>query len=212
MKDLRVYRGGAHPSEEDDERLAHDPGIRLIADRVRALMEALELDLADPNLADTPLRVANAYRELFAGLRAGSEPTLRTFPNTEGYSQIVALVDIPFASLCAHHLLPFFGSAHVAYLPKDRIVGLSKLARAVELYARRPQVQERMTQQIIELLRRRLRPQGAMVVLQARHMCMEMRGVRKPGVMTTTSAIDGVFEDERVRQEFLSLIPHPGEG
>ena len=212
MRELRVFRGTSFlPDAGDDERATRDPKTLLVAGRFRAVMEALGLDLTDPNLADTPLRVARAYRELFSGLRAGAEPTMRTFPNAEGYSQIVALIDIPFASLCAHHFLPFFGVAHVAYLPKDRIVGLSKLARAVELYARRPQIQERMTEQVIGLLRRRLRPQGAMVVLQARHMCLEMRGVRKPGVVTTTSAIDGVFEDDRVRQEFLALLPRPRE-
>jgi GTP cyclohydrolase I len=155
----------------------------------------------------TEFRVARAYRELFAGLYAGAEPTLRTFPNTEGYSEIVSVVGIPFYSLCAHHLLPFFGTAHVAYLPKERILGLSKLARVVEFYARRPQLQERMTEQIIAFLDKRLRPAGAMVVLQARHLCMEMRGVRKPGLTTTTSALRGAFEEEGIRQEFLALLP-----
>jgi GTP cyclohydrolase I len=211
VKDIRVYHGQAfYPEAGDDEgdAAARDPKVRLIAERFRAVMEALDLDLSDPNLADTPLRVAKAYRELFAGLRQGDDLPLRTFPNADGYSQMVALVDVPFASLCAHHFLPFFGSAHLAYLPQDRIVGLSKLARAVDHYAHRPQIQERMTEQVMSLLKRRLRPQGAMVVLQARHLCMEMRGVRKPGAVTTTSAIHGVFEDERVRAEFLGLLPH----
>ncbi len=118
----------------------------------------------------------------------------------------VGVVDVPFFSLCAHHFLPFFGSAHVAYIPGDRIVGLSKLARLVDFYARRPQVQERMTEQIVACLNKRLAPKGAMVVLRARHFCMEMRGVSKPGVITTTSALSGAFEEERVRQEFLSLL------
>jgi GTP cyclohydrolase I len=188
------------PEEEGGQR------TQRVARAFRDVMEALGLDTDDPNLADTPLRVARAYRELFAGLEEGAEPELRTFPNEEGYSQVVAVAGIPFHSLCAHHFLPFFGTAHVAYVPGQRIVGLSKLARVVEFYARRPQVQERLTEQIIGLLDRRLQPQGAMVVVQARHFCMEMRGIRKAGAMTTTSAIRGVFEQERTRQEFLSLL------
>lgn len=192
-------------ADEEQERL-DDPKIREVAARFRAAFEALGLDLEDPNLVGTDLRVARAYRELFAGLYAGAAPDLRTFPNTEGYSEMVAITGIPFHSLCAHHLLPFFGTAHVAYLPKDRIVGLSKLARIVDFFARRPQVQEKMTEQIIELLNERLRPAGAMVVLEARHFCMEMRGVAKAGLVTTTSAIRGAFEEERTRQEFLGLL------
>ena len=122
------------------------------------------------------------------------------------------MLDIPFYSLCAHHFLPFFGAAHLAYIPRERIVGLSKLARAVEHYARRPQIQERMTEQIVGLLRDRLAPVGAMVVVQARHLCMEMRGVGKTGVLTTTSAIFGAFDDDKVRQEFLSLLPRQSSG
>ncbi len=184
---------------------------QLVATKFRELMEALGLDLTDPNLADTPARVARAYGDLFSGLDSGAEPDLRTFPNTERYSQIVSVTDIPFHSVCAHHFLPFFGTAHVAYLPGDQVVGLSKLARAVDFYARRPQIQERMTEQIINLLDSRLRPQGAMVVLQARHFCMEMRGVRKPGATTTTSALRGAFQDERTRQEFLDLLRRRGD-
>jgi GTP cyclohydrolase I len=120
---------------------------------------------------------------------------------------MVTVLDIPFYSICAHHFLPFFGSAHVGYIPADRIIGLSKIARVVEHYARRPQLQERMTEQILRLLRDRLAPLGVMVVLQGRHLCMEMRGVSKPGVVTTTSAISGAFEEDKVRQEFLQLLP-----
>jgi len=189
-----------------------DPRIPRVAQAFRQVMEALELDLGDPNLADTPQRVARAYTELFAGLRQGAEPELRTFPNEEHYSQMVAVTGIPFYSLCAHHFLPFFGRAHVAYLPGERILGLSKLARVVELMARRPQVQERLTEQVIELLDRRLSPAGVMVVVQARHFCMEMRGVAKTGALTTTSALRGAFEEERTRQEFLALVFGGGPG
>ena len=192
-------------THEDCERPL-DHRTALVADRFQGVMEALGLDLADPNLADTPLRVARAYRELLAGLEPGAEPELRSFPNTEGYSRIVAVTDIPFHSLCAHHFLPFFGTAHVAYLPQDRVVGLSKLARVVEYYARRPQIQERLTEQVIDLLDARLHPKGAMVVVQARHLCMEMRGIGKPGATTTTSALRGAFADQRTRQEFLDLV------
>jgi len=198
--ELRVYPGG-----EPDEERRPTPKQRRVAERVRALMDELGLDLGDPDLSETPLRVARAYDEMLAG--RGGEPRMRTFPNTEGYSEMVALIDIPFYSICAHHLLPFFGAAHVAYLPGDRIVGLSKLARVVEAYARRPQTQERMTEQIIGAIVRQLRPKGAMVILQARHLCMEMRGANKPGVITTTSAINGAFVEDRVRQELLALLP-----
>ena len=206
-----ISRGGVAEDVDPDEleNEPPEPGSRVarVAGAFRGVLESLDLDLEDPNLTTTHLRVARAYEELFAGLREGAEPTWKTFPNTEGYSQMVSVVDVPFFSLCAHHFLPFFGSAHVAYIPGDRIVGLSKLARLVEFYARRPQIQERMTEQIVTCLNKRLEPKGSMVVLQARHFCMEMRGVSKPGVLTTTSALSGTFEEDRVRQEFLSLLP-----
>ncbi len=195
----------------DDREAIRDPSIRRVAARFREFLEALGLDMNDPNLSGTEWRVARAFRELFAGFYAGAEPALRTFPNTEGYSEIVAVTDIPFHSLCAHHFLPFSGTAHLAYVPQERLVGLSKLARVVDFYARRPQLQERMTEQIAEAIERQLHPAGAMVVIQARHFCMEMRGVAKAGVTTTTSAIRGVFEDEGSRQKFLALLPvRPG--
>ncbi len=211
MRSFGVARGGVvHDTDPDElENAPAEPGTRVerVATAFRGVLEALDLDLSDPNLTTTDVRVARAYEELFAGLREGGEPTWKSFPNTEGYSQMVSVLDVPFFSLCAHHFLPFFGSAHVAYIPGDQIVGLSKLARLVDFYARRPQIQERMTEQIVACLNKRLAPKGAMVVLQARHFCMEMRGVSKPGVLTTTSALSGMFEEDRVRQEFLSLLP-----
>lgn len=190
-----------------------DPRVLRVALKFGEVLDALGLDRSDPNLRGTEFRVARAYRELFAGLRAGDEPELRTFPNTERYREMVAVTDIPFYSMCSHHFLPFFGAAHVAYLPGAKIVGLSKLARVVDFYARRPQVQERLTEQIIGLLEDRLAPAGAMVVLRARHLCMEMRGVNKRGLTTTTSAIRGAFEDGRLRHEFLAMLPAtPGAG
>jgi GTP cyclohydrolase I len=191
---------------DEEERRPADRKTREVARAFRALLEVLELDLSDPNLAGTDVRVARMYRELFAGLET-EEPRLRTFPNREKYSEMVTVLDIPFYSICAHHFLPFFGSAHVGYIPANRIVGLSKIARVVDHYARRPQLQERMTEQILGLLRDRLAPLGLMVVLEGRHLCMEMRGVSKPGVVTTTSAISGTFEEDKVRQEFLQLLP-----
>lgn len=190
----------------DEPEGTNDASARRAANKFREFMEALGLDMKDPNLSGTEWRVARAFREMFAGYYAGAEPTLRTFPNAEGYTETIAVTDIPFHSLCAHHFLPFYGTAHLAYVPKEQLVGLSKLARVVDFYARRPQLQERMTEQIAELIDKRLHPAGTMVVIQARHLCMEMRGVGKPGLTTTTSAIRGVFEDERSRQEFLALL------
>jgi GTP cyclohydrolase I len=186
-----------------------DASARRVAAKFREFMEALGLDLGDPNLAGTEWRVARAFRELFAGHYAGTEPRLHTFSNAEGYAEIVSLTDIPFHSICAHHFLPFFGTAHLAYVPMGRLVGLSKLARVVDFYARRPQLQERMTEQIAALIEKRLQPAGVMVVVQARHLCMEMRGVGKPRLTTTTSAIRGVFEVQGWRQKLYALLPPP---
>jgi GTP cyclohydrolase I len=193
-----------HATEERDT-IADAHELRVAA-KFREFMEALGLDMNDPNLSGTDRRVARSFRELFAGHYAGAEPALRTFPNADGYAQAVTLAGIPFHSLCAHHFLPFFGTAHLSYVPTARLVGLSKLARVVEFYARRPQLQERMTEQIAELIETRLHPAGVLVVIQARHLCMEMRGLKKAGLTTTTSAVRGVFEDERWRQKSLAPL------
>ena len=190
----------------DQQERVGDAITQRAAARFREFLETLGLDMKDPNLAGTEWRVARMFRELFAGHYAGHEPTLRTFPNTEGYAEAVAVTDIPFHSLCAHHFLPFYGTAHVAYVPKARLLGLSKLARVVDFYARRPQLQERMTEQIAELIEKRLRPAGTMVVIQARHLCMEMRGVGKAGSTTTTSASRGVFHEGSSRHPFPALL------
>ncbi|HEX9736515.1 MAG TPA: GTP cyclohydrolase I FolE [Thermoanaerobaculia bacterium] len=170
------------------------------------MLEALGLDLADPNLRETDVRVAKLYAEMFHGLREGNEPRITTFPNDEGYTGMVAEVQIPFYSMCAHHLVPFYGHAHIAYVPTERIVGLSKLPRILEFYAKRPQLQERLTEQVVTFLEEKLEPQGAMVVIQARHLCVEMRGVKKPGAVTVTSAIRGIFHERPIREEFLDLL------
>jgi GTP cyclohydrolase I len=169
---------------------------------VRDLLLALGHDPITEHLQETPARVARAFRELLTP--AHFDPTC--FPNDEGYDELVMVRDIPFHSLCEHHLLPFVGRAHVAYLPKDHILGLSKLARVVELFSRNLQVQERMTQQIANWLEEQLAPRGVGVVLEAEHMCMRLRGVRTAGTMTVTSALRGsIRDDPRTRTEFLGL-------
>jgi GTP cyclohydrolase I len=171
---------------------------RAVAD----LLRALGTDLDEEGVRDTPRRVAQAYAELLTP-RAFQ---LTTFPNEEGYDDLVMARSIPFHSLCQHHLLPFVGVAHVGYLPGERILGLSKLARVVELFARGLQVQERLTVQITDWLDSNVRPRGVGVVLEAEHLCMALRGVRSLGTRTVTSAVRGVLRDDpRSRQEFLSL-------
>jgi GTP cyclohydrolase I len=166
------------------------------------LLDALGVDLADESLRDTPRRMAAMYAELLTP--APVSPT--TFPNDGGYDELVVATGIPFHSLCEHHLLPFVGVAHVGYLPGERIIGLSKLARVVELFARDLQVQERLTTLIAGWLDEHLRPKGVGVVLEAEHLCMSLRGVQKPGARTITSALHGLVRDDaRTRQEFLSL-------
>ena len=165
-------------------------------------LTALGIELDSEELRDTPGRMARAYAELF------DSPPLRltTFPNDEGYDELVLARDIPFRTICAHHLLPFSGVAHVGYLPGDRVLGLSKLARLVEYYAARPQTQERLTKQVADHLASQLRPRGAGVVLQAEHSCMTVRGVRAIGSTTITSALSGTLRaDARSRAEFLAL-------
>ena len=180
--------------------------IDRLAGHVRSLLEELELDLEDPNLHDTHERVAKMYLEMFHGLQEGARPKVTTFPNDEHYQTMVMERDIPFYSMCSHHLVPFYGHAHIAYVPRDRIVGLSKLPRILEFYAKRPQLQERLTEQVVCFLEEELDPQGAMVVIQARHLCVEMRGVKKPGAQTVTSAIRGIFHKRPIREEFLDLL------
>ncbi|MEM7483168.1 MAG: GTP cyclohydrolase I FolE [Acidobacteriota bacterium] len=183
-----------------------DPRQEGIQRHVRGILTELGLDLSDPNLRETDRRVAKMYLEMFQGLDEGAEPKVTTFPNEEGYSHMVMERDIPFYSMCAHHLVPFYGHAHIAYIPEDRIIGLSKFSRILEFYAKRPQLQERLTEQVVNYLDETLSPKGAMVVIEARHLCVEMRGVKKPGCLTTTSALRGCFHDRPVREEFLDLL------
>jgi len=192
-------------TELDD---AQQRKLTAISHHVRGILTALGLDLKDPNLAETDLRVAKMYLEMFHGLSEGAEPKVTIFPNEEGYSHMVMEKKIPFYSMCAHHLVPFYGHAHIAYIPRDNILGLSKFARILEFYAKRPQLQERLTEQVVTCLEEKLRPLGAMVVIEARHLCVEMRGVRKPGAVTVTSALRGIFHQKQVREEFLDLLRH----
>jgi GTP cyclohydrolase I len=188
--------------------LATGPSVVDRAAAARAagqLLVALGADITSESLRDTPRRVADAYAELLT-----PEPfEATTFPNDEGYDELVVACDIPFHSLCEHHLLPFVGVAHVGYLPGERIIGLSKLARVVEYFARGLQVQERLTTQAADWLDRELAPKGVGVVLEAEHLCMGLRGARKPGARTVTSALHGLVRDDaRTRQEFLALTQH----
>jgi len=177
---------------------------------MRAIIEALGLGPSDPNLKDTAERVAKMYLEMFHGLSEGAEPRVTVFPNDERYTAMVMEKHVPFYSMCAHHFVPFYGHAHVAYIPNDRIVGLSKIPRIIEFYARRPQLQERLTEQVAAFMAEKLAPQGVMVVVEARHLCVEMRGVKKPGALTVTSAIRGIFFNRPVREEFLDLLNRRG--
>jgi GTP cyclohydrolase IA len=175
---------------------------------VREILIAVGEDPDRDGLADTPARVARMYAEQFAGLRQQPEDVLTTVFDSE-HDEVVLVRDIEIYSMCEHHLVPFFGKAHIGYIPsvKGEITGLSKLARLADVYARRPQVQERMTTEIADALMRILEPRGVLVVLECEHLCMSMRGVRKPGATTVTSAVRGIFrKDARARAEAMSLI------
>jgi GTP cyclohydrolase I len=175
---------------------------------VRELLLAVGEDPDRPGLADTPARVARAYREMFAGLYTEPDAVLNTTFD-EGHQELVLVRDIPMYSTCEHHLVSFHGVAHVGYIPgtHGRVTGLSKLARLVDLYAKRPQVQERLTSQVADAIMRKLDPRGAIVVIEAEHLCMAMRGIRKPGASTTTSAVRGLLQTSASsRAEALDLI------
>ena len=183
---------------EGREDIDIDAAERAVAD----LLLALRRDPHDPHMRDTPRRVAAAYTELLTPRSFN----LTTFPNDEGYDELVVARDIPFHSLCQHHLLPFSGVAHVGYLPDARILGLSKLARVVELFARDLQVQERLTKQVADWLQHQLAPKGIGVVIEAEHLCMSLRGVQASGSRTVTSAVHGLLRDDpRSRAEFFAL-------
>jgi GTP cyclohydrolase I len=174
---------------------------------VQMIIEEIDPDPSRPDIVKTPDRVARMYEEIFAGSFQDPEETLKVLLS-EQHDEIVLVKDIPVFSMCEHHMLPFYGIAHVGYIPKEnRISGLSKLARVVEVFSRRLQVQERLTSSIANLIVEKLKPRGVIVVIEAEHLCMIMRGVKKPGSYTVTSAVRGIFkENEKTRAEALSLI------
>jgi len=184
-----------------------------VEDAVREILYAIGEDPDRDGLRETPARVARAYAEMFAGMWQCPVEVLNTTFDI-GHDELVLVRDIELFSCCEHHLVPFHGVAHVGYIPapEGKITGLSKLARLVDVYARRPQVQERLTTQIADALMRILEPQGAIVVIEAEHLCMTMRGVRKPGARTMTSAVRGVLANEATRAEAMSLILQGGRG
>jgi GTP cyclohydrolase I len=174
---------------------------------VREIIEALGEDPEREGLLDTPQRVAAFYAEVFDGIHRDPGDVVDAFFGEEHYQEIVMVREIPFYSMCEHHFVPFHGQAHVAYIPKGRVTGLSKLARLVEGFARRPQMQERLTAQVADALAERLEPLGVMVVVEAEHLCMSMRGVKKPGATTVTSAVRGSMESQpATRAEAMSLL------
>jgi GTP cyclohydrolase I len=174
---------------------------------VREIIEALGEDPEREGLLDTPQRMAAFYAEVFEGIHRDPGDVVDAFFGEEHYQEIVMVREIPFYSMCEHHFVPFHGQAHVAYIPRGRVTGLSKLARLVEGFARRPQMQERLTAQVADALTERLEPLGVMVVVEAEHLCMSMRGVKKPGATTVTSAVRGTMESQpATRAEAMSLL------
>ena len=178
-----------------------------IEDAIKNILIAIGEDPRRRDLKETPKRVAQMYEEIFSGIKEDAEKQLEVILDQK-HDEIILLKNISLYSVCEHHLLPFLGRAHIAYIPKGgRVTGLSKLARVVDILSKRPQVQERLTTQIAEIIMRKLRPQGVMVVIEAEHLCMSMRGVKKPNALTVTSVVRGIFKkNEKTRAEALSLI------
>lgn len=199
---LNGHRPSGEPQRASIGQLPRPIDRAAVERASRDLLRALGADLDSDGLRDTPRRMADTYAELLT-----PRPfTPTTFDNDEGYDQLIIVRDIPFQSLCMHHVLPFHGVAHIAYLPSQRILGLSKLARVVDLFARDLQLQERLTTQVANWLQQELQPMGVGVVMEAEHLCMSLRGVQKPGAKTVTSALHGLVRDDpRTREEFLSL-------
>ena len=200
--------------ERMTKELAHELGPIDQSRIEKAFTEIIEALGEDPNregLLETPARVARFYAEVFGGIHVDPGDVIDAFFGDEHYQEIVMVKEIPFYSMCEHHFVPFHGQAHVAYMPRGRVTGLSKLARLVDGYARRPQMQERLTAQVANCLDDRLNPLGVLVVIEAEHLCMSMRGVKKPGSKTVTSAVRGVMEtNPATRAEAMSLLFNTG--
>ena len=190
------------------EQTEYREGLVELADNYRRTLELLGEDPEREGLQKTPMRVAKAMQFLTQGYTQDAHEVLRQALFREDYSQMVIVKDIDFFSLCEHHMLPFYGKAHVAYIPNGYITGLSKIARVVDIFAHRLQVQERLTLQIKQCIQDTLHPLGVMVVVEARHMCMQMRGVEKQNSITTTSEFSGAFNQAKTRQEFMNLLHH----
>lgn len=178
----------------------------IISDYMREILSLLGEDVSREGLIKTPDRVAKAMQYLTKGYWQSPEEILRSAQFKENYRQMVIVKDIDFFSMCEHHMLPFFGKAHVAYIPNGYVTGLSKIARVVDVFSRRLQVQERLTTQIKDCIQNTLNPMGVMVVIEAKHMCMQMRGVEKQNSITTTSDFTGIFREQKTREEFVNLI------
>ena len=181
-------------------------GLDQLAEHYKAILKLLGEDPEREGLQKTPMRVAKAMQILTRGYTQDPHKVLTDALFEEQYDQMVIVKDIDFFSMCEHHMLPFYGKAHVAYIPNGKITGLSKIARVVGIFSHRLQVQERLTEQIMHCINDTLKPQGVMVVIEAKHMCMQMRGVEKQNSITTTSAFSGVFESAKVREEFMNLL------
>ncbi|HOH74790.1 MAG TPA: GTP cyclohydrolase I FolE [Paludibacteraceae bacterium] len=191
----------------EKEKSASSPEIlQGLASHYKAVIELIGENPTREGLLKTPERMAKSMQFLMRGYNQDPEAIIRSAMFTEDYRQMVIVKDIDFYSMCEHHMLPFFGQAHVAYIPNKKITGLSKIARVVDVFARRMQVQERLTTQIKECIQNTLNPLGVMVVIEAQHMCMQMRGVEKQHSVTTTSDFTGIFEQAKTREEFISLI------
>ncbi len=195
------------PIREDAFELSDEEKIDKIAEHFHQIMHTLGLDLKDDSLSQTPQRVAKMYvNEIFSGLNPANNPTTTLFKNKYGYNQMLVEKDISVYSVCEHHFVPIFGKCHVAYIANGQVIGLSKIHRIVKYYAKRPQVQERLTRQIAEALKKTLKTDNVAVVIDARHMCVESRGVEDVTSSTVTAAISGEFQKEATRLEFLRYI------